>query len=408
MAKNKIVVAYSGGLDTSVMVHWLKDKYDAELITVTGNLGQTSELEGLEEKAKATGASKSYILDLQEEFIRDYVWKALKAGALYENVYPMACAIGRPLLAKLMVDIALAEGADMIAHGCTGKGNDQVRFEVGIQTLSPNTKILAPLRTWEFKSREQEIDYAQKHNIPIKIKKDSPYSIDENIWGIAIECGVLEDPTVAPPEDAYLITANPKNAPDEGETVSIDFEKGIPVAVNGVKMAAVEIVKALNAIGGRHGVGRMDVIENRVVGIKSREVYEAPAAVILHTAHTELEKLTLDKLTYRAKQDVSNQVANLIYDGLWFSLIFDSLMAFVDKTQERVSGTVVVELYKGNTRVISRDSIYSLYNKELATYTEDDSFDHKAAEGFLALYGLPFKTMSKVQQAADALASVTV
>ncbi|MDP3148418.1 MAG: argininosuccinate synthase [Ignavibacteria bacterium] len=399
MSYKKIVVAYSGGLDTSVMVNWLKNKYDAELITATGNLGQKDELENLEEKAKLTGASKSYILDLQKEFITEYVWKALKAGALYEGQYPMATAIGRPLLVKLMVDIAIAEGADTIAHGCTGKGNDQVRFEVGIQTLAPHLKILAPLRIWEFKSREEEIDYALEHKIPIKIKKDSPYSIDENLWGIAIECGVLEDPTVQPPADAYQITTSPKDAPDKAESVSIEFEKGVPVSLNGKKLSAVDLVKELNVIGGKHGIGRMDLIENRVVGIKSREVYEAPAAVILHTAHKELEKLILDKETFRFKQGVSDKVANLIYDGLWFSPLFDALMAFVDLTQENITGTVTVEFYKGTITVLSRSSKYSLYNKDLATYTIEDKFDHKAAEGFLALYGLPYKTLSLVKAA---------
>ena len=399
MSYKKIVVAYSGGLDTSVMVNWLKNKYDAELITATGNLGQKDELENLEEKAKLTGASKSYILDLQKEFITEYVWKALKAGALYEGQYPMATAIGRPLLVKLMVDIAIAEGADTIAHGCTGKGNDQVRFEVGIQTLAPHLKILAPLRIWEFKSREEEIDYALEHKIPIKIKKDSPYSIDENLWGIAIECGVLEDPTVQPPADAYQITTSPKDAPDKAESISIEFEKGVPVSLNGIKSSAVDLVKELNVIGGKHGIGRMDLIENRVVGIKSREVYEAPAAVILHTAHKELEKLILDKETFRFKQGVSDKVANLIYDGLWFSPLFDALMAFVDLTQENITGTVTVEFYKGTITVLSRSSKYSLYNKDLATYTIEDKFDHKAAEGFLALYGLPYKTLSLVKAA---------
>ena len=399
MSYKKIVVAYSGGLDTSVMVNWLKNKYDAELITATGNLGQKDELENLEEKAKLTGASKSYILDLQKEFITEYVWKALKAGALYEGQYPMATAIGRPLLAKLMVDIAIAEGADTIAHGCTGKGNDQVRFEVGIQTLAPHLKILAPLRIWEFKSREEEIDYALEHKIPIKIKKDSPYSIDENLWGIAIECGVLEDPTVQPPADAYQITTSPKDAPDKAESISIEFEKGVPVSLNGIKSSAVDLVKELNVIGGKHGIGRMDLIENRVVGIKSREVYEAPAAVILHTAHKELEKLILDKETFRFKQGVSDKVANLIYDGLWFLPLFDALMAFVDSTQENITGTVTVEFYKGTITVLSRSSKYSLYNKDLATYTIEDKFDHKAAEGFLALYGLPYKTLSLVKAA---------
>ena len=397
MTKKKIVVAYSGGLDTSVMVKWIKDNYDAEIITVTGNLGQKGELEGLEEKALQTGASKFYLVDLQKEFLTEYVWKALKAGALYEGTYPMATSIGRPLLAKLLTDIALAEGADTVAHGCTGKGNDQVRFEVGIQTLAPELKILAPLRIWEFKSREEEMDYALRHNIPVKVKKDSPYSIDENLWGIAVECGVIEDPTVPPPEDAYQITTNPKYAPDESEIISLQFEKGIPVALNENYCDPVSLVNELNLIGGAHGIGRMDLIENRVVGIKSREVYEAPAAVILHRAHHELEKLILDKETFRFKQDISNKVANLIYDGLWFSPLFNSLMAFVGATQENISGEIIFELFKGNITVQSRNSVFSLYNKNLATYTSEDSFDHKAAEGFLKIYGLPYKTMSQLK-----------
>jgi argininosuccinate synthase len=401
LAKKKIVVAYSGGLDTSVMVKWLNDKYDAEIITATGNLGQRSELEGLEEKALKTGAVKAVIKDLREEFLTEYVWKALKAGALYEGVYPMACAIGRPLLAKMLVEIAQQEGADAVSHGCTGKGNDQVRMEVGVQTLLPGIEIIAPLREWEFKSREEEIDYAVKHNIPVKVTKSSPYSIDENLFGIAIECGVLEDPTVAPPEDAYQLTTSPKNAPSEAEAVTITFEKGVPVAINGVKLGAIELVEKLNVLGGKHGVGRMDQIENRVVGIKSREIYEAPAAIILHKAHAELEKLILDKETFRYKQDVSNKVANLIYDGLWFSPLFDALMAFVDSTQENLSGDVTVELYKGGTKVLSRSSKYSLYSVELATYTDEDQFDHKASGGFMKIYGLPYKTITQVKQSAE-------
>jgi len=396
LAKVKIAVAYSGGLDTSIMVKWLCDKYDAEIITVTGDLGQRAELEGLEEKAKMTGAAKSYILDLRNEFLTEYVWTALKAGALYEGVYPMACSIGRPLLAKALADVAIKEGADYVAHGCTGKGNDQVRFEVGIQTLAPQLKIIAPLREWEFKSREEEIDYAVEHKIPVKVTKKSPYSIDENLWGIAIECGVLEDPTVAPPEDAYQITTNPKNAPDQPESITINFEKGVPVGLNGTKCSPIDLVTELNTLGGKHGVGRMDVIENRVVGIKSREIYEAPGAIILTAAHAELEKMVLDKDTFRFKQGVSNQVANLIYDGLWFSPLFNALKAFVDATQETVTGEVTVELYKGNVRILSRKSDYSLYNKDLATYTVDDTFDHSAAEGFLKIYGLPYKTWGQV------------
>jgi argininosuccinate synthase len=394
---DKIVVAYSGGLDTSVMVKWLSIKHDGEIIAVCGDLGQKDELAGLEEKALKTGASKFILVDLKHEFITEYVWKALKAGALYEGAYPMACAIGRPLLAKMLTEIAEQEGADIIAHGCTGKGNDQVRFEVGIQTLAPDIKIEAPLRTWEFKSREEEMEYALQHNIPVKAKKDSPYSIDENLWGIAVECGVLEDPTMPPPEDAFQITVNPKDAPSESEIISIHFDKGVPVWVNGIHFDPVTLVSELNKIGGRNGIGRMDLIENRVVGIKSREIYEAPAAVILHNAHHELEKLILDKESFRYKQDVSNKIANLIYDGLWFSPLFNSLMAFVDSTQENITGEIVLELYKGNITVLSRNSIYSLYNKELATYSSDDTFDHKASEGFLKIYGLPYKTMSLVK-----------
>jgi len=399
LKKQKIVVAYSGGLDTSVIVKWLQERYNAEVIAVTANLGQKKEIAGLANKAYKTGAKRVYIQDLRDEFVEEYLFPSLKAGALYEHTYPMATSIGRPLIAKALVEVARRERCTAIAHGCTGKGNDQVRFEVGIQTLAPHLKILAPLRIWEFKSREEEIDYALEHKIPIKIKKDSPYSIDENLWGIAIECGVLEDPTVQPPADAYQITTSPKDAPDKAESISIEFEKGVPVSLNGIKSSAVDLVKELNVIGGKHGIGRMDLIENRVVGIKSREVYEAPAAVILHTAHKELEKLILDKETFRFKQGVSDKVANLIYDGLWFSPLFDALMAFVDSTQENITGTVTVEFYKGTITVLSRSSKYSLYNKDLATYTIEDKFDHKAAEGFLALYGLPYKTLSLVKAA---------
>lgn len=403
MKKKKIVVAYSGGLDTSVMVKWLNEKYDAEIITVTGNLGQGAELEGLEEKAALTGASKSYIVDLKNEFVTSYVWKALKAGALYENAYPMATAIGRPLLAKLMVDVALEEDADIVAHGCTGKGNDQVRFELGIQTLAPQLEILAPLRIWEFKSREEELDYALKNGIPLKISKDNPYSIDDNLWGIAIECGELEDPTQPPPEEAYQITTNPKAAPDQPAQVTIQFEKGVPVALNGEITEPVEVIETLNKLGGEHGIGRIDLIENRVVGIKSREIYEAPAAVILHKAHFELERLVLDKETYRFKTEVSNKIANLIYDGQWFTPLFDALNAFVDATQKNVTGEVKLELFKGNINVLSRSSEFSLYNKELATYTIEDTFDHKASEGFIKIYGLPYKTMSILSKKKEKL-----
>jgi argininosuccinate synthase len=401
MAKNKIVVAYSGGLDTSVMVKWLKENYDADIITFTGNLGQTKELIGLEEKALKSGASKSYILDLTKEFIEDYVFPALRAGAMYEESYPMACSIGRPLLAKSLVNIARKEGANMVAHGCTGKGNDQVRFEVAVGALAPDLENLAPLRTWEFKSREEEIDYAAKHNIPVLVTKENPYSIDENIWGTAIECGVLEDPMVEPPADAYQHTVSPEEAPDVAEYVTIDFEKGIPVALNGVVMESVALVKELNKIGGRNAIGRIDMIENRLVGIKSREVYEAPAGMILHAAHKELERITLDKAVAHYKTHVSQEYANLIYNGLWFSPLREALQAFIDKTQDRVTGMVKMNLYKGNTIVSGRKSPYSLYDPELATYTAADQFDHKASEGFIKIYGLPYKTINRVMQKAN-------
>jgi argininosuccinate synthase len=400
MAKRKIVVAYSGGLDTSVMVKWLKDKYDADIVTATGFLGQVKEIEGVKEKALKTGAVKAIVLDLREEFLTKYVWKALKAGALYEGAYPMACAIGRPLLAKMLVDVAIEEGADSVAHGCTGKGNDQVRFEVGVQSLAPRLDVIAPLRNWEFKSREEEMEYALKHNIPVKATKDNPYSIDENLWGIAVECGVLEDPAAAPPDDAYQITVDPKNSPDTPAVITIGFEKGIPVNLNGVDLNAVELVSQLRDLGAAYGVGRLDLIENRVVGIKSREVYEAPAAVILHTAHSELERLILDKETFRYKQNVANKMANIIYDGLWYSPLFKSLCAFVDATQENITGEIKLELYKGSIKTLSRNSLYSLYNKNLATYTVEDTFDHKASDGFIKIYGLPYKTIALIKTPA--------
>ncbi len=395
MAKNKIVVAYSGGLDTSVMVKWLSQKYDAEIITVTGNLGQKSEIIGIEEKAKGTGASKAYVANLQKEFIEEYAWKALKGGALYEGEYPLATAIGRPLLAKLMVEIAEKENANMIAHGCTGKGNDQVRFEVGMKTLNPDLNIIAPLREWEFKSREEEIIYAKENNIPISVNLEKPYSIDENLWGVATECGELEDTSLAPPEDAHQITTNPKNAPDKAEIIKITFDKGIPVELDGIEMPGYQIVGTLNDIGGKHGVGRFDIIENRVVGIKSREVYEAPAAKILHEAHMQLEKLTLDKDTWRYKQNASNTYANLIYDGFWFSPLFESLTAFFDSVQSVVTGDITLELYKGNITILSRVSENSLYSEELATYTEEDAFNHKDAEGFINITSLPHEVITK-------------
>jgi argininosuccinate synthase len=402
MKKNKIVVAYSGGLDTSVMVKWLMEHYDAEIVTATGDLGQKKELQGVQAKAYATGATKVYIKDLKDEFMKEYVFPALKAGALYEKAYTMATSLGRPLLAKMLVDIARKEDATHVAHGCTGKGNDQVRFEVSVAALAPDLKILAPLRDWEFKSREEEIAYARKNNIPVAATVAHPYSIDENIWGTSIECGVLEDPMVEPPADAYQRTTAPELAPDMPEYVEIEFEEGVPVGVGGRRLDPVSLAFTLNDIAGAHGVGRLDMIENRLVGIKSREIYEAPAATVLHFAHTELERLTLDKSVFNMKHQLANDYANLVYNGLWFTPLKNALDAFVNETQKTVTGTVRVKLYKGNVGVAGRRSVYSLYNTQLATYTEEDSFDHKASEGFITIFGLPVKTYHQVQQAAAA------
>ena len=397
MSKEKIAVAYSGGLDTSIMIKWLKDKYEgAEIVAVTGNLGQKMEVDNLEPKAIATGAASFHFVDLRKTFVEDCIWKALKAGALYEDVYPLATALGRPILAKALVDVALAEGCTMLTHGCTGKGNDQVRFEVTFASLAPHMKVIAPLREWEFTSREQEIAYALEHNIPVSATKKNPYSIDENIWGISIECGVLEDPMVAPPADAYQITTAPENAPDEPTVVDIDFVEGIPVALDGQQMEGLDLIVKLNELGAMNGVGRLDMIENRVVGIKSREIYEAPAATILHFAHRELERLTLEKSVFQYKRNIGQDYANIIYNGTWFSPMREALDAFVDVTQKPVTGMVRVKLYKGNVTLLGRTSPNSLYNEALATYTEADTFNHKAAEGFIQLYGLGLKTYSEV------------
>ncbi len=397
MSKEKIALAYSGGLDTSVMIKWLKDKYDADIVAVTGNLGQQKEIENLEEKALATGASSFSFLDLRKEFVESYIWPALKAGALYEDVYPLATALGRPLLAKGLVDTALANDCTMLAHGCTGKGNDQVRFEVTFASLAPHLAVLAPLREWEFTSREAEIAYAMEHNIPVSATKKSPYSIDENIWGISIECGVLEDPMTPAPEDAYQITTSPEKAPDKAAVVDIEFEQGVPVALDGKSMDGLDLIIELNKVGAAHGIGRLDMVENRVVGIKSREIYEAPAATILHFAHRELERLTLEKSVFQYKKNISQDYANLIYNGTWFSPMREALDGFVEATQKNVTGLVRVKLFKGSVTLLGRTSPWSLYNEDLATYTEADTFNHKAAEGFIHLYGLGLKTWSEVK-----------
>ena len=401
MKKQKIAVAYSGGLDTSVIVKWLQEKYNADVITVTGNLGQQKELVGVADKAYKTGAKKVYIQDLKKEFVEDYIFPALKAGALYEHVYPMATSLGRPLLAKALVDVAKREKCTAVAHGCTGKGNDQVRFEVSVMALAPELKVLAPLREWEFKSREEEIVYCERHGIPVSATKKNPYSIDENLWGTAIECGILEDPMVEPPQDAYQRTVAPEDAPNKATYVSIKFKEGVPTGLNEKKMDGVSLIEELNKIAGANGIGRIDLVENRLVGIKSREVYEAPAAVTLHFAHTELERLTLDKEVFHYKSKLSDDYATLIYNGLWFSPLKKAMDGFINETQKNVTGLVKVRMYKGNLTVGGRTSPYSLYDTQLATYTVDDTLDHSAAEGFIKIYGLPLKTFHKVNRSNE-------
>jgi argininosuccinate synthase len=396
MSKERVVVAYSGGLDTSVMVRWLIENQNAEVITFTGNLGHSRELKGVKEKALQTGAVRAYLADMRKEFVEEYVFPSLKAGALYEKSYPMATSLGRPLLAKGLVEIARKEGATMVAHGCTGKGNDQVRFEVSVQALAPDLKNVAPLREWEFRSREEEIAYAEKHGIPVSVTKKSPYSIDENIWGTSVECGVLEDPMVEPPADAYQRTVDPALAPATPEYVEIGFQHGVPVSLNEKSLDSVTLIETLNQIAGKHGVGRLDLVENRLVGIKSREIYEAPAATVLHFAHTELERLTLDKAVFHMKNQLAAEYANLVYNGLWFTPLRSALDAFVNDTQKNVTGQVRVKLYRGSMTIAGRKSVHSLYNAKLATYTTEDTFDHKASEGFIKIFGLPVKTYNQV------------
>jgi argininosuccinate synthase len=398
MKRQKIAVAYSGGLDTSVIVKWLQEKYDADVITVTGNLGQKKELIGVPEKAYKSGAKKVFMQNLEKEFVYDYIFPALKAGALYEHTYPMATSLGRPLLAKALVEVAKRERCTAVAHGCTGKGNDQVRFEVAVMALAPELKVIAPLREWEFKSREEEIAYCEKHGIPVAATKASPYSIDENIWGTSIECGILENPMEVAPQDAYTRTTSPENAPDKATYVTIEFKGGVPVAMNGKKMDGVSLIHKLNEIAGANGIGRLDLVENRLVGIKSREIYEAPAAVTLHFAHRELERLTLDKEVMHAKAKISNDYANIIYNGLWFTPLKKALDGFIEETQKNVTGLVKVKMYKGNLEIAGRTSPYSLYDMKLATYTKEDTFDHTAAEGFIKIYGLPSKIYNKVNK----------
>ncbi len=395
MNKPKLVLAYSGGLDTSVAIKWLIEKgYD--VVACCLDVGEGKDLAFIQQKAKDMGAVESYIIDAKEEFAKDFALVALQAQAYYEQKYPLVSALSRPLIAKKLVEIAEKEGAVAVAHGCTGKGNDQVRFEVSFQALSPDLEVLAPVREWKW-SREEEIEYAKQHDIPVPINLDSPYSIDQNLWGRANECGILEDPWAAPPEDAYDLTVSLENAPDTPDVIEIGFEKGVPVSLNGEALPLSEIILNLNTIAGKHGVGRLDHVENRLVGIKSREVYEIPGALTLLKAHKELEDLTLVKEVAHFKPIISQKLAEVIYNGLWFSPLTDALKAFLKETQEYVTGTVRVKLFKGHVIVEGRKSPYSLYDEKLATYTSDDEFDHDAAVGFIKLWGLPTKVQSIVQ-----------
>ena len=394
----KIVVAYSGGLDTSVIIHWLKNKYNAEIIAYTADLGQGEYLEPLKKKAIKTGASKIYIEDLREEFVKEYVFPSLKACALYENKYPLATALGRPLIAKKLLKIAEKEKADAVAHGCTGKGNDQVRFEATFAALNPDIEVIAPLREWKLKSREEEIQYAKKHSIPVDVTKKSPYSIDRNLWGVAIECGALEDPWIEPSEGTYQITKSPIKAPNKPVYIEIYFERGMPRKLNGNSIKSINLIENLNQLGAQNGVGRIDMVENRLVGIKSREIYEAPAAVILHNAHNALEALVLDREIIHFKQIISQKYAEIIYYGLWHSSLKEALDEFVNKTQENVTGTIKVKLYKGTCTVVGRKSKFSLYSENLATYTSKDTFDHKSARGFIDIWSLPLKIKALLEK----------
>jgi argininosuccinate synthase len=394
----KVVLAYSGGLDTSVIVPWLKNNYGCEVIAFCANLGQVGELEGLEEKALASGASKVYIEDLRTEFLTDYVFPTMQAGAIYERDYLLGTSFARPLIAKRMVEIAELEGADAVSHGATGKGNDQVRFELTVMALNPKLQIIAPWREWDIRGRKDALDYAAEHNVPVKATEDRIYSQDRNIWHLSNEGGPLEDPWNEPPKDMYEWTTDPVDAPDEPEYVEIYFRKGVPERVNGEALGPVGIVEALNAMGVKHGVGRVDIVENRLVGMKSHGVYETPGGTILYKAHAALEQLCLDKLTLHFKQEVGLRYADLVYNGQWFTQLRKSLDAFVQSTEEKITGDVRLKLYKGNVILVGRRSPYSLYREDYVTFDEDDVYNQADAEGFIRLYGLPMKVEAMLKR----------
>ncbi len=392
-----VVLAYSGGLDTSVAIRWIKEKYDLDVIALTIDVGNERDLPAIAERARQIGAVKAMVVDGREDFVRYFVWPALQAGAIYEGQYPLATALARPLIARLLVEVARAEGAVAVAHGCTGKGNDQVRFDVSIDTLAPDLKIIAPVREWSM-TRDNEITYAAEHNIPIQATSASPYSVDQNLWGRSVECGILEDPWEEPPEDVYAWTLDPNNGDyTEPTYLEITFQRGIPIALNDEEMDSVTLIESINKTAGKYGIGRIDHIENRLVGIKSREVYEAPAAIVLHGAHKALESLTLSRDQTRFKEGVVSEYARLIYNGQWYSALHQDLAAYVQSTQRFVSGTVRMKLSRGNCAIAGRKSEHSLYSQGLATYDSGDQFDHNAALGFIKLWGLPLTTQAQAQ-----------
>ena len=385
----KVVLAYSGGLDTSVIIPWLKNKYHCEVIAMAGDIGQAEELEGLEKKALQTGASKLYIEDLRKEFVTKFIWPTLKSGAIYEQQYLLGTSIARPILAKRQVEIAIKEGADAVAHGCTGKGNDQVRFELAYKALAPHLKVIAPWREWTIRSREDAIDFAHKHHIPITASKKKNYSEDRNLWHLSHEGGMLEDPSSEPEESMWQLTVSPEKAPNTPQYIEISFESGTPVAINGDNLDAIELITLVNRIGGQHGIGRVDMVENRLVGMKSRGAYETPGGTLLVQAHRELESICLDKDTQRIKDILSITYADLVYNGQWFSALREALDAFVRATQQNVTGTVRLKLFKGKAFVVGRSSPHSLYREDLATFGETQTYRQQDAEGFINLFGLP-------------------
>ncbi|MDI3482389.1 MAG: argininosuccinate synthase [Candidatus Methanomethylophilaceae archaeon] len=395
--RDKVVLAYSGGLDTSVAIRWLQENYDLDVIAVSIDVGQPPRKDDAVARAKKIGAVSAYSIDAKEEFVGEYIFPSLRANAMYQGTYPLSTAIARPLIVKTLVDVAKREGAKYIAHGCTAKGNDQVRFDVGIMSLDPSLGIIAPMREWKM-SRDDEIEYAREKEIPIIVKKESPFSTDENLWGRSCECGVLEDPWQEPPEEAYEWTSSVKDAPDDPEYIEIEFINGVPVSLNGELMDGVSLIQKINAIAGKHGVGRIDHVEDRLVGLKSREVYECPAAITLIKAHQSLEGLVLTRDLLSFKHIVEQRFSEVVYDGLWFGPLRESLDAFIDQSQEFVTGIVRVRLHKGNAVVVGRKSPFSLYDEGLATYAEGDEFDHDAARGFIYCWGLPNKTVARVQR----------